>query len=437
MKETPVDKTIVERIIKESGIPPIKKASIREIVNLVNQIEKETKTRFIHLEMGVPGLPASEVGVQAEIEALKKGVASIYPNIDGIPELKDEGSRFIKMFLDIDVEARGIIPSVGSMQGSMAAIMIANRCNKKKNRTLFIDPGFPVQKQQHQILGIKYESFDVYHYRGEKLREKIESYLQKGNISTIIYSNPNNPSWICFHNKELQIIGELATKYDVVVIEDLAYFAMDFRSDYSKPGVPPFQPSVAKYTDNYVLLVSSSKVFSYAGQRVGIIVIGNKLYSRNFPDLKRFYSSDKFGYVIVHGVIYALSAGTTHSSQFAMAAMLKAASDGTYNFVDSVKEYGERARQMKDLFIKNGFRIVYDMDEDLALADGFYFTVSYRNMIGPKLVETLLYYGISALPLSVTGSVHSDGLRVCVSQVTKENISDLQSKLEKFNANHS
>ena len=149
-------------------------------------------------------------------------------------------------------------------------------------------------------------------------------------------------------------------------MKDLAYFAMDFRSDYSRPGIPPYQPTVAKYTDNYILLVSSSKAFSYAGQRVGILAINDSLCSGTFPDLKRFYSSDKFGYALVHGVLYALSAGITHSSQFAMAAMLKAASDGTYNFVEQVREYGERARLMKAVFIKNGFRIVYDKDEDLA-----------------------------------------------------------------------
>jgi hypothetical protein len=53
-----------------------------------------------------------------------------------------------------------------------------------------------------------------------------------------------------------------------VVIEDLAYFGMDFRKDISKPGVPPYQPTIAKYTDNYILLISTSKVFSYAGQRI-------------------------------------------------------------------------------------------------------------------------------------------------------------------------
>ena len=73
---------------------------------------------------------------------------------------------------------------------------------KEKDTALFIDPGFPVQKQQMLVMNQKYVSFDVFDFRGEKLREKLESYLSKGNICNIIYSNPNNPSWICLTDDE-------------------------------------------------------------------------------------------------------------------------------------------------------------------------------------------------------------------------------------------
>jgi len=46
---------------------------------------------YIKMEMGVPGLPPSAVGVKAEIEALQNGVASLYPDINGLPELKARG----------------------------------------------------------------------------------------------------------------------------------------------------------------------------------------------------------------------------------------------------------------------------------------------------------------------------------------------------------
>jgi len=436
-KSTPIPFEIVNRVIKESGLPQVGKASIREVVRLINIIEEESGQKFIRMEMGVPGLPPSQIGVDAEIEAIKKGIGAIYPPVEGIPELKYEASRFIKLFLDIDIGDAGIIPTVGSMQGGFAAFLMSCRRDAKKDTTLFIDPGFPVQKQQHNVLGLKYETFDVYEYRGTKLRNKLESYLFNGNISTILYSNPNNPSWICFNNDELKIIGELATKYDIIVIEDLAYFGMDFRQDYSKPGQPPFQPTVAKYTENYILLISSSKIFSYAGQRIGIMAIGDKLFNQSFPDLKRFYSSDKFGYSTIYGAVYALSSGTGHSAQYALAAIFKNVNDGKINFVDGIKEYGERAEKMKKIFTEKGFKIVYDKDIDKPIADGFYFTISFPGMTSAELIEELLYYGISAISLDITGSERGDGLRACVSQVQLQQMPILEDRLKTFAANHS
>jgi aspartate/methionine/tyrosine aminotransferase len=435
-KNTPIDFEIVSQKIRESKLENVGTASIREIKRLIDNIEKASGERFVRMEMGIPGLPATQIGIEAEIKALRNGVASIYPDIFGIPDLKLEASRFVKLFMNKEVSAEGCIPTVGSMQGSFAAFLTCNRLDPKKDTTLFIDPGFPVHKQQLKVLGQKFEAFDVYNYRGDKLKDKLERYLSKGNISCILYSNPNNPSWICFTEKELKIIGELANKYDAIVLEDLAYFAMDFRKDMSKPGEPPYQPTVANYTDNYVFLISSSKAFSYAGQRIGLMIISDNLFERTYPGLKKYYSSDRFGNAMIFGSVYALSAGITHSSQYALTAILKAVNDGKFNFVEVVREYGEKAKIMKKLFTDNGFKIVYDKDEDQPIADGFYFTFSYPGLSGEELLKELLYYGISAISLIITGSERTEGIRACVSLVQRSQFGDLEYRLKKFNEDH-
>ncbi len=436
MKTTPIDYKTVKQKIEESGLQSIGKASIREIKKLVDNIEDATGERFVRMEMGIPGLPAPKIATEAEKKALDNGVASIYPDIHGIPPLKTEISKFVKNFLDIDVHKDSCIPTVGSMQAGFASFMTINRMYKERNTTLFIDPGFPVHKQQHHVLGIHYETFDVYNYRGDKLKAKLEEFLSKGNISCILYSNPNNPSWICFTEKELQIIGELANKYNVIILEDLAYFAMDFRQDLSQPGKPPFQPTVAKYTDNYILFISSSKAFSYAGQRIGMMVISDKLFATKAPDLTRYYNTDIFGRAMIFGTLYSLSSGTSHSAQYGLAAMLKAVNNGEFNFVEFVKEYGEKAKIMKKMFLDNGFSIVYDKDEDKPIADGFYFTYSYPGYTGEELLEEMLYYGISAISLAITGSERKEGIRACVSLISREQFPDLEQRLKKFNEDH-
>lgn len=433
---TPIAQSMVNGLREQLHIEDIGTASIREIKKLVDEIENKTDIRFIRMEMGIPGLPATEVGVKAEIEALKDGVAAFYPDVHGIPQLKKEVSRFVKLFIDIDVDNEGCIPTVGSMQGAFACFLTVNRMYNEKDTTLFLDPGFPVHKMQLRVLDQPFETFDVYNYRGDKLREKLEAVLKKGNISSILYSNPNNPSWICFTEKELKIIGELANKYDIVVLEDLAYFAMDFRKDLSKPGTPPFQSTVARYTDNWILMISSSKIFSYAGQRIGMLIISDKLFAARYQNLKRFYGTDYFGHAMIFGTIYGLSSGTSHSAQYALTAMLKAVNDGTYDFVEVVKEYGKKAAIMKKLFTDNGFYLVYDKDEDDPIADGFYFTIAYPGIDGAELLKRLVHYGISAISLAITGSERKDGLRACVSLIKREQFPDLEKRLAQFHQDH-
>lgn len=436
MESIPISDNLIESLKETTGVTKPGTASIREIVYLVNRIEQKTGVNFVRMEMGVPGLPAPSLGIEAEIKALQSGVASLYPEISGIKVLKEEASRFIKLFMNVEVSPAGCIPTVGSMMGSMICFLVANRNDRNKEGSLFIDPGFPVQKQQVIMLGHDYFSFDIYNHRGKKLKAKLESYLETGKVSSLVFSNPNNPTWICLNEEELSIIGELCMKYDVIVIEDLAYFGMDFRKDYSKPGEPPYQPSVAHHTDDFVLLISSSKIFSYAGQRVGLMAISDHLFNRSYPDLLRYYSSDKFGHSAIFGALYGISAGVTHSVQYGFAALLKAVNDGEYKYREDVMEYGEKARIMKKMFTDNRFLITYGMDLDEPIADGFYFTISYPGMTAGELINRLLRYGISAISLNTTGSERNDALRACVSMVPRSLLGDLENRLKCFSKDH-
>lgn len=435
MIETPIKKEIVDGLVTDLGIKDFAKATIREVKQVAAKAEKASGVEFIKMEMGIPGLPAAQVGVYAQIKALQDGIAHSYPDIQGAPVLKQEASRFVKAFIGLDVAPECCVPVSGSMQGTFASFLTCSQADKQKDTVLFIDPGFPVQKMQLQVQGVKYETFDVYDYRGEKLGPKLESYLSKGNVCALIYSNPNNPAWICLNEDELNTIGTLATKYDTIVMEDLAYFAMDFRKDLSVPFQPPYQPTVGRYTDNYILLISGSKAFSYAGERIGVTCISDKLFHRHYPDLAARYEGLSFGPVFSTRMLYALSSGTSHSAQFALAAMLKAATDGTYDFRKEVSVYGERARKLKDIFCRYGFHIVYDKDLDEPVADGFYFTIGYKGMTSGQLALELMYYGVSAICLVTTGS-HQEGLRVCTSFIEDHQYAQLEERMKIWKANH-
>ncbi len=260
--------------------------------------------------------------------------------------------------------------------------------------------------------------------------------MSSGRITAMIYSNPNNPAWTNFTEEELEIIGRMATKHDVIVMEDLAYLGMDFRKDCSKPFQPPFVPSVGKYTDNYILLISASKIFSYAGQRIALVCMSDKVYNRRYPFLESFYEMPTFGDCYVFGVLYTASSGTAHSSQYAMAAMLDKAVKGELNFVKDSSEYGRRAAILKKLLLENGFHIVYDKDGDTDISDGFFFTAGYKDMDSETLQKELLRYGISSISLPCTGS-DQNGVRICVSKISDDDtFNKFSHRLKVFNNEH-
>ena len=118
-----------------------------------------------------------------------------------------------------------------------------------------------------------------------------------------------------------------------------------------------------------------------------------------------------------------------------MAAMMQAACDGEYDFRSEVHVYGERARRLKEIFLRHGFYVVYDTDLDRPIADGFYFTIGYPGMTSGQLAHELMYYGVSAICLITTGS-HQEGLRVCTSFIEDHQYQPLDERMAVFAENN-
>lgn len=427
---------LVASVAREMKVADLQNATIGDILLVASRLEELTGIPFIRMDQGSPGLPANRIGIEAEKAALDKGLGVQYPAAAGVPELKEAASRFVKAFIDIDISPRACLPTTGSVAASFGAFIACTQRIPGKDKVLFIDPGFPIQKSQLRILGIRWKLFDIHYFRGQALRDKMEGYLKDGDIAAIVYSNPNNPAWICLEEEELKIIGELATKYDAVVMEDQAYFCMDFRHPFGRPYQAPFVPTVARYTDNYILMLSASKIFSYAGQRIALACVSDKLFDKQYPALaERYEDSGVFGPTFIASIMYMITSGCTATTQYGMAEMLNRSVDGTINFVEDTREYERRAARMKKIFTDNGFTIVYDHDVTQPVGDGFFFTLGYPGMTGGELLCELMYYGVSSISLSTTGS-EQQGVRACTSRMREELYPILEERMKAFHEDH-
>ncbi len=432
----PVSTDTFQDTLNLMNIPNIASATIRQIAALASHLQEHLGEEFVHLEMGNPGLPATQAGIEAEREALARGVANLYPNIAGIKALKDAGSDFLKAFFDIDIPARCVVPTVGSMQATFTLFLLMGQRLKGRDTILFLDPGFPAQHNQVKLLGLEQRSVDIYDCRGELLEQRLEEAMADGKVSAIIYSNPNNPAWTNLTDTEFKILARMAEKHDIILIEDNAYLGMDFRRRYGIPYKAPFIPTVARYSDRCILLVSASKIFSYAGQRISIVCMSPAVADRRYEFFEKFYEMPTLFDAYVYGVLYCASSGTAHSAQHAYAEMLRKAVNGEIDFVAETREYGRRAGLAKKLFLDNGFHMVYALDGEEPISDGFFFTVGYPGLTGAELQSELLRYGVSTISLPSTGS-RQQGVRVCVSLLNSQEILDrLGQRLALFHHDH-
>jgi aspartate/methionine/tyrosine aminotransferase len=433
----PLDRETLQRVIERQPFD-MRRASIREMNNLVNAVEQEFGLRFIRMEFGIPGLPVPDIAIEAERAALgEKNVGHVYAPFEGVPALKEEAARFVKLFMDLDVPPSSCIPTVGAMQGCFAAILLASGMHADRKTVLLLEPGFPVNKLQLRLLGLEGAKIDFFDHRGDALVRAIEERAERGDLCGILWSSPNNPSWIILSESELAGIGRVCEKYDLLAIEDLAYFGMDTRTDYLTPGKPPYQPSVLHHTDRGICIISSSKMFSYAGQRIAISVVPPALMSMDYPGLVQRFGTAHVGHAYLHGALYPITACCPETPQYGLLALLEEANAGNRTLFEPAFEYSRRAKVMKRLFLDNGFHLVYDNDLGEPLADGFYFTVAHpRFEHGADLLRELLHYGISAITLETTGSCRTEGLRACVSLIAENDFPVLQERLERFRQDH-
>ena len=90
---------------------------------------------------------------------------------------------------------------------------------------------------------------------------------------------------------------------------------------------------------------------------------------------------------------------------------------------------------MKKIFTDNGFTIVYDRDVTRQVGDGFFFTLGYPGMTGGELLLELMYYGVSSISLSTTGS-EQQGVRACTSRMREELYPVLEERMKAFREDH-
>lgn len=417
----------VERLVAGLGVPP-DALPVEAFRSLIDEAEQRLGCQYVRMDFGAPALPAPDLAVAAQLKALTDhSAAALYPPHEGLPRLREAAAAFISTTLAISAGADDCFVTCGATQALFIAQAIAARCRPGRSHVLFLEPGYPPGRAQAAFLGIPQLRLDVLACRGEDFRRELHSLFSKHPIGAVVWSAPNNPAWFHLGESELREIAALCRASGAIPVEDLTYMGMD------PPATPAaaLQPSIAHYTDRYVLVLSASKVLSYPGERIGIMLAAPGFLAENCPALDGFYGTSSVRRALSN-LIFNLTAGAPFSPQYGIAAVLEAVVAGSYDLTDTLAPYRQRSAAAKQLLRRCGFEIVEREGSAERRRDGFYFLFRHPHYRAQALAHELLLSGVAALPASLFGADEQAGLRACVSKLDEQAMSRLERRLEGF-----
>ncbi len=221
----------------------------------------------VHLEVGEPDFPTPENIVEAGIRALRDGKTKYTPSA-GIPELREAIAVEVSRTRGVQVSPDQVVVTPGAKPIMFFTIMALI---EPGDEALFPSPGFPIYESMIDYCGgmaVPYGLREQNNFRFDP--DEFRS-LVGPQTKLIILNSPQNPTGGVLEASDLQVVADVASKYDVTILTDEIYrrvlYDGTFSSLLSIPGM----------MERTVLLDGFSKTYSMTGWRLGYGVMPMEL----------------------------------------------------------------------------------------------------------------------------------------------------------------
>ncbi len=242
----------------------IKESAIRRMLGLSAGLKG-----IVHLEHGEPNFTTPQHIIATAIDAMHEGYTH-YTDSSGTLELRRAIAEKLAKENDIDVDPRTEVTITSGSQEAMlnAALGFLDRGDE----ALVIDPYYPAQFEDTLLaeampVTIPLDATDDYRLEMDMLERKI---TRKTKMMWIC--NPSNPTGHVFSKHDLEILAEIATKYNLIAFVDEIYekIVYDDAKHISLASLPGME--------NRTITVNGfSKAYAMTGWRIGYMVAEKEL----------------------------------------------------------------------------------------------------------------------------------------------------------------
>ena len=238
-------------------IKDIKPSGIRKFFDIANKIEG-----CISLGVGEPDFETPWHITEEGIYSLEQG-RTFYTSNQGLPELREEISKWNKRKYNLDYSKDEIIVTVG---GSEAIDIALRTIINPGDEVIVLEPSYVCYEPDVILAGgtpvkIQLKNENQFRLTPEKLEAAI---TDKTKILIINY--PNNPTGAIMNKSDLEKIAKVIIKHDLLVISDEIYSELTYSGNHYSIGALP------NMRERSIIINGFSKSFAMTGWRLGYVM---------------------------------------------------------------------------------------------------------------------------------------------------------------------
>ena len=238
-------------------IKTIKSSGIRKFFDIANSVED-----CVSLGVGEPDFDTPWHITEEGIYSLERG-RTFYTSNQGLPELREEISRWNKRKYGLDYGPEEIIVTCG---GSEAIDIALRACINPGDEVIILEPNYVCYEPDVILAGgvavrIRLKNENEFRLTSDELEEAITD-----KTKILLMNYPNNPTGAIMTKDDLEKIAEVIKKHDLLVISDEIYSELTYsRKHYSIGALPEMR-------DRTITINGFSKAFAMTGWRLGYVM---------------------------------------------------------------------------------------------------------------------------------------------------------------------
>ena len=238
-------------------IKNIKPSGIRKFFDIANKIED-----CISLGVGEPDFETPWHITEEGIYSLEQG-RTFYTSNQGLPELREEISKWNKRKYNLDYSKDEIIVTCG---GSEAIDIALRCCINPGDEVIILEPCYVCYEPDILLAGgvpkvIKLQNKNQFRLTKQELESAITN-----KTKILVMNYPNNPTGAIMSKEDLEDIKEIIIKHDLLVISDEIYSELTYSSKHCSIA------SLDGMRDRTITINGFSKTYSMTGWRLGYVM---------------------------------------------------------------------------------------------------------------------------------------------------------------------